>query len=204
MKRGPGVGDRRRGRKPTETHWLPRVRGVKAMEARYFDLMRNNWVDKWTEPVVRPNLDPVKALACGGGGGALRGRPYAAARRAISRRRVTLGGPGHEAEYRTPAKAGLRCCFRSGLCSVLSVAVFALAKYVNQEIDTSREANLALDAKALAHSGLTMALNLKVGPQTPGLLASFGQNRGYRVQMVSEGGKLRLERSFAGRKEAEY
>jgi len=81
---------------------------------------------------------------------------------------------------------------------VLSVAVFALAKYVNQGIDTVRDANQSLDAKALAHSGLTVALNPDVHPQTPALVANFGQDRGYKVKMVGEGGKLNLNFLLAG------
>ena len=81
---------------------------------------------------------------------------------------------------------------------VLSVAVFALAKFVNQGIDAVRDSNLSLDAKALDHSGLAIALNPDVSTQTPALVADFGQNRGYHVRMVGEGGKLNLNFLLAG------
>jgi len=81
---------------------------------------------------------------------------------------------------------------------VLSVAVFGLAKFVNQGIEGVRDANLSLDAKALAHSGLVVALNPDVHPQTPALVADFGQNRGYKARMVGEGGKLNLNFLLAG------
>jgi type II secretory pathway component PulK len=75
---------------------------------------------------------------------------------------------------------------------VLSVAVFALAKYVEQEFGAVQEGNIGLDAKALAHSGLQLALNKGVTPRTPALVAEFGQGRGYRVKIVGESGKLNL------------
>ena len=81
---------------------------------------------------------------------------------------------------------------------VLSVAVFGLAKYVNQEIGTMRDDNLALDAKALAHSGVVVALNKNVTVKTPALVASFGQDRGYHVRMVGEGGRMNLNALLAG------
>ena len=81
---------------------------------------------------------------------------------------------------------------------VLSVAVFALAKYVNQEIDAVREGNLGLDAKALAHSGLTVALHPLVSQRTPLLVADFGQGRGYRVRIIGEGGKLDINKLLEG------
>ena len=81
---------------------------------------------------------------------------------------------------------------------ILSVAVFGLAKFINQGIDSVRDANMGLDAKALAYSGVTIALNPDVYPQTPALVADFGQNRGFKARMVGEGGKLNLNFLLAG------
>lgn len=81
---------------------------------------------------------------------------------------------------------------------LLSAVVFALAKYIDQDLDSIRLANVGLDAKALAHSGVAMALNPNVHPQTPTLIANFDSDRGYHVRMVGEGGKLNLNFLLAG------
>ena len=41
-------------------NWVPLVPGIKAMEARYFDLRNNSWLEKWTDPGYRPNLVRLK------------------------------------------------------------------------------------------------------------------------------------------------
>lgn len=75
---------------------------------------------------------------------------------------------------------------------LLSVVVFAWAKWIHQELELYGEANLGLEAKALAHSGMAVALNPAVSKTTPLLQQSMGPERGYQVRMVSEGGKLNL------------
>ena len=41
-------------------HWLPLLPNVDAIEIRYFDLRLNAWLDKWSDPQVRPNLVRVR------------------------------------------------------------------------------------------------------------------------------------------------
>jgi type II secretory pathway component PulK len=75
---------------------------------------------------------------------------------------------------------------------LLSLAVFAWAKWIHQEIELYGEANLGLEAKSMAHSGMAVALNPAVSKVTPLLEQQLGTQRGYKVRMVSEGGKLNL------------
>lgn len=81
---------------------------------------------------------------------------------------------------------------------LLSMAVLAWAKWIHQEIGLYSEANLGLDARALAHSGVAVALHPLVSRATPILERKAGEDRGYTVRMVSEGGKLNLRRWFEG------
>jgi type II secretory pathway component PulK len=85
---------------------------------------------------------------------------------------------------------------------LLSASIFAWVKYLDREIDSARQANLALEARALAHSGVVMALNPKVKQQSPLLKASLGPERGYDVAMVGEGGKLNLNYLLIGEQPA--
>lgn len=75
---------------------------------------------------------------------------------------------------------------------LLSIAVFAWAKLIHQELELYGEANLGLEARALAHSGMVVALNPAVSKTTPLLQQTTGPERGYSVRMISEGGKLNL------------
>lgn len=75
---------------------------------------------------------------------------------------------------------------------MLSAAVFAWVKFIDQDLTISGEANAGLDAKALAHSGLSVALHPGVTQATPALEMQFGPARGYKTQITSEAGKLNL------------
>lgn len=81
---------------------------------------------------------------------------------------------------------------------VLSMAVFAWARWINQEVILYREANLGLEARALAQSGIAVALHPLVTRGTPILERQFGEDRGYSVKLVSEGGKLNIRKWFEG------
>ena len=54
-------------------------------------------------------------------------------------------------------------------------------------------ANRDLDAIAMAHSGIAFALHPMVTQMTPGLEETFPGGLGYRVRIVSEGGKLNIK-----------
>lgn len=75
---------------------------------------------------------------------------------------------------------------------MLSAAVFAWVKFIAQDITISGEANAGLDARALAHSGVAVALHPRVSQATPLLEQQFTPERGYKAQLTSESGKLNL------------
>ena len=81
---------------------------------------------------------------------------------------------------------------------LLSAAVLAWAKHLDQDTTLIYDANRGLEAKALAHSGVQVALHPLVSRQTPLLQSSFGPDRNYKVTMTGEGGKLNLNWLLAG------
>jgi len=75
---------------------------------------------------------------------------------------------------------------------LLSATVFVWVKSINMEIEAIHQTNSGLDARALSHSGVWIALHPLVTKQTPLLNATFGANRGYSATLKGEGGKLNL------------
>jgi hypothetical protein len=81
---------------------------------------------------------------------------------------------------------------------LLSAAVLTWAKLVQQDIQLSSRANRELEAHAMAHSGMAIALHPLVTRQTPLLDGQFSEDMGYHVKMVGEGGKLNINWLLAG------
>ena len=81
---------------------------------------------------------------------------------------------------------------------VLSAVVFAWVRVIDQGIDGLNNANRGMEARALAHSGLAVALHPNISRMSPHLKASFERNRSYRVIIESEGGRLNLNYLLAG------
>jgi hypothetical protein len=81
---------------------------------------------------------------------------------------------------------------------LLSMAILAWVQWIQHGITLAGEANGNADARAMAHSGVAMALHPMVGEQSPQLNRQFGAQLGYRVKMMSEGGKLNLNWLLAG------
>ena len=81
---------------------------------------------------------------------------------------------------------------------LLSAAVFGFAKWMQQDLQLHAESSRDLDARAMAHSGLALALHPLVTKLTPGLEEDLGGGLGYSVRMVSEGGKLNISWLIAG------
>jgi len=79
---------------------------------------------------------------------------------------------------------------------LLSAAIFAWLKFINQSIDITSQRNNGLEAKALAHSGVMVALNPDVTQLTPLMSQRTAKDRGYNVQMTGEGGRLNLNWLF--------
>ncbi len=81
---------------------------------------------------------------------------------------------------------------------LLSAAVFAWAKVIQQDIQISGQENREVEARAMAHSGLAIALHPLVSKKTPLLEEDIGEGMSYRVTMVSEGGKLNINWLLTG------
>ncbi|HEX8295368.1 MAG TPA: hypothetical protein VF593_03655 [Chthoniobacteraceae bacterium] len=75
---------------------------------------------------------------------------------------------------------------------LLSAAVFAFAKWIQQDLEIHAENNREIEARAMAHSGLALALHPDVTRLTPGLEETFSGGRGFQVRILSEGAKLNL------------
>src|SRR4051812_5839845 len=75
---------------------------------------------------------------------------------------------------------------------VLSAAVLVWAAFIQQTMSVSAEQQLDTEARAMAHSGIALALHQAVTKETPALHMSESADPGFRVQMVSEGGKLNI------------
>jgi general secretion pathway protein K len=75
---------------------------------------------------------------------------------------------------------------------LLSAAVFGFAKWMQADLQLHAESNRDIEARAMAHSGLALALHPLVSKLTPGLEEDFGDGLGYAVKIFSEGGKLNI------------
>ena len=86
------------------------------------------------------------------------------------------------------------------LCAllVLSFVVLALARRTDQGITLATHDARALDARALAFSGLQFALHPQVTVRTPLLRHQTDKGHGYQARITGEGGKLQLNWMLAG------
>jgi type II secretory pathway component PulK len=84
----------------------------------------------------------------------------------------------------------------------LSAAVFAWAAWIQNGIALHAEANRAVEAQAMAHSGIAVALHPRVTIQTQLPEETLAPGQSYRVQMISEGGKLNINWLLRGEEPA--
>lgn len=75
---------------------------------------------------------------------------------------------------------------------LLTAAVLAWAQWIKHDLEMSGEANRSFEARAMARSGITMALHFAVSKYSPQLERDFGSQLGYQVRMVGEAGKLNV------------
>lgn len=75
---------------------------------------------------------------------------------------------------------------------LLSATVFAWAAWIQNGIVLQGTESRAFEARAMAHSGLAIAMHPSVSLQTPLPDENLGQDMGYRVTMLSEGSKLNI------------
>jgi type II secretory pathway component PulK len=81
---------------------------------------------------------------------------------------------------------------------LLSAVVLSWVEFISSEVELTRTENFGLDAEALAHSGIEIALHPGVTPRTPILKHEFSAGRGYTVTMKGEGGRLNINWLLAG------
>ncbi|MEI6351616.1 MAG: hypothetical protein WCP06_10990 [Verrucomicrobiota bacterium] len=81
---------------------------------------------------------------------------------------------------------------------LISAVVLGWAKLIDQSVTGLCDTNLALEARALAHSGIAVARHAQVTRMSPQLKATFGQDRSYEVTITGEGGKLNLNYLLRG------
>ena len=75
---------------------------------------------------------------------------------------------------------------------VLSAAVMIWAGYIKHTLAASTESYNDTEARAMAHSGLALAMHPLVNKETPALQSESGNDPGYSVAVRSEGGKLNV------------
>ena len=81
---------------------------------------------------------------------------------------------------------------------LLAAAVLTWANLIHQDIQFAGRENRELEAKAMAHSGLAIALHPLVSRKTPLLEEQFSEDLGFRVKIIGEGGKLNINWLLAG------
>jgi len=115
--------------------------------------------------------------------------------------------PDAEPPALPPAPAGFPCRARSKGSTMLlalwallliSAVVLAWSAFIRRGLDRAMEQNFACEARALAHSGVAVALHPAVTGTSPLLHAQFGNERSFNVKIKSEGGRLNLNFLLAG------
>jgi|SoiMethySBSTD1v2_1073268.scaffolds.fasta_scaffold153378_4 type II secretory pathway component PulK len=81
---------------------------------------------------------------------------------------------------------------------LLSAAVLTWANLIHQDIEFAGRENRELEAKAMAHSGLSIALHPLVSRKTPLLEEQLAADMGFRVKIIGEGGKLNINWLIGG------
>lgn len=81
---------------------------------------------------------------------------------------------------------------------LVSAVIFAWVQAIDGGIDAVNEANRGMEARAMAHSGLAVALHPEVASNSPHLKANVEGKRSYHVTIESEGGRLNLSYFLAG------
>ena len=86
------------------------------------------------------------------------------------------------------------------LCALflLSMIIFGLAQRLGQQTFLMGSEGQALDARALAFSGLQIALHPLASAQTPALHRQIDKTHSFNARIVGEGGKLNLNWLLAG------
>ena len=75
---------------------------------------------------------------------------------------------------------------------VLTGAVMVYTAFIRQTLVTSTQSYNDTDARGMANSGMALGLHPLVTKETPALAMKEAADPGFRVKMISEGGKLNL------------
>jgi len=81
---------------------------------------------------------------------------------------------------------------------LISAVLLGWIAVSSHRIDALQEANRGLEARAMAHSGMAVALHPGVGPESPFLEQEVTPGQGYRVTIRSEGGRLNVNYWLVG------
>jgi len=81
---------------------------------------------------------------------------------------------------------------------LLTMAIFTWAHWLQEGMIAHGFASAGLEARAMSHSGVAVALHPLVTKATGLLEESFLSDVGYRVRIISEGGKLNISWLLAG------
>ena len=107
--------------------------------------------------------------------------------------------------FARPSLPGTASCRRGMalvivLCALflLSTIIFGLAQRVNQEMYLTGRDNRSLEARALAYSGVQIALHPQSTIRTPAMRRQIDAGHRYEARLAGEGGKLNLNWLLAG------
>jgi type II secretory pathway component PulK len=82
---------------------------------------------------------------------------------------------------------------------LLTTAILAWSAWIRGDIEMAADRSAEVEARAMALSGIAVGKHPLVSERTPGLEESMPDgNRGYRVRIVGEGGKLNINWLLAG------
>lgn len=75
---------------------------------------------------------------------------------------------------------------------MISAALMAWLSWAQTDLERSANANRDVEARAMAHSGIAIALHPQVSEKTPGLEESVNGMMGFRVRIMGEGARLNI------------
>lgn len=81
---------------------------------------------------------------------------------------------------------------------ILSASIIVWASYIRHTLAVSGENYNDTEARAMAHSGLAIAMHPLVSKETPALMIDAENDPGFQVRLISEGAKLNVNFLLAG------
>jgi general secretion pathway protein K len=75
---------------------------------------------------------------------------------------------------------------------MISAAMMAWISWAQTDLERSANASRDMEARAMAHSGIAIALHPQVSEKTPGLEEQLNGMMGFRVRIMGEGGRLNI------------